>query len=110
LTDRYGRALLAAVREGLEIPEAELPQFPRQPRRAKDPGLEGKVKALKQWRQQAAAEYSLEPGVLINNAALETLALAKPQSVADLNEIVGLKNWQKEVLGEGLLSALAGSL
>jgi ribonuclease D len=110
LTDRYGRALLSAVREGLEIPEAELPQFPRQPRRAKDPGLEGKVKALKQWRQQAAAEYALEPGVLINNATLETLALAKPQSVADLNEVVGLKNWQKEVLGEGLLSALAGSL
>ena len=110
LTDRYGRALLSAVREGLKMPEAELPQFPRQPRRAKDPGLEDKVKALKRWRQQAAAEYALEPGVLINNAALETLALAKPQSIADLNEVDGLKNWQKEVLGEGLLGVLTGSL
>lgn len=106
LTDRYGRALLTAVRDGLETPEAELPQFPRQPRRAKDPGLEDKVKALKQWRQKTAAEYALEPGVLINNAALEALALVNPQSGADLDEVVGLKTWQKEALGEGLLSVL----
>jgi ribonuclease D len=107
LAERYGRTLLSAVREGLNTPEAELPQFPRQPRRAKDPDFEGQVKALKKWRQQAAAEYALEPGVLINNAALEALASAKPQSATDLNEVVGLKNWQKEVLGEGLLGVLA---
>ncbi len=57
--------------------------------------------------QQAAAEYALEPGVLINNAALEALASAKPQSATDLSEVAGLKNWQKEVLGEGLLGVLA---
>ena len=110
LAERYGRTLLNAVREGLNTPEDELPQFPRQPRRTKDPDFEGQVKALKKWRQQAASEYALEPGVLINNAALEALASAKPQSATDLNEVVGLKNWQKEVLGEGLLSALAGTL
>lgn len=106
LIERYGRALVDAVREGLNIPETELPKFPRQPRRAKDPGLEDKVKALKDWRKKEAAKYALEPGVLINNASLEAIALAKPQSASELDDVVGLKNWQKEVLGEGLLGAL----
>lgn len=107
LAERYGRALLDAVREGLSIPDAELPKFPRQPRRAKEPGLEARVKALKLWRQKAAAEFALEPGVLINNAALETLALVNPQSAEELAAVAGLKCWQKEALGEGVLGALA---
>ncbi|MGK2944448.1 MAG: ribonuclease D [Desulfuromonadales bacterium] len=107
LIERYGRSLLEAVRDGLNIPEAELPEIPRQPRRAKDPGLEDRVKILKKWRQKEAAKYALEPGVLINNVALEALAMAKPQSAVELDEVVGLKNWQKQVLGEGLLGALA---
>jgi len=106
LMERYGRALLNAIREGVKIPEEELPKFPRQPRRAKDPSLEERVKTLKKWRQAEAAKYDLEPGVLINNAALEVLALAKPQSLAELKEVAGLKNWQKEELGESLLEAL----
>ena len=107
LIERYGRTLLDAVRDGLTLPEAELPQLPRQPRRAKDPGLDDRVKALKNWRKKEAASYALEPGVLINNTALEALALAMPRSVADLDDVVGLKNWQKQVLGESLLDALA---
>lgn len=107
LIERYGRHLLTAVREGLNIPEAELPKFPRAPRRAKDPGFEEKVKLLKKWRQEEALRYALEPGVLINNAALETLALANPESAADLDAIESLKNWQKKELGESLLKALA---
>ncbi len=106
LIERYGRAVLNAVRDGLNIPEAELPQFPRQPRRPRDPGFEERVKMLKKWRQSEAAKYVLEPGVLINNAALEALALAKPQSMAELDEFTGLKNWQKKELGKSLLEAL----
>jgi ribonuclease D len=108
LIERYGRALMAAVREGLEMPEAELPKFPRQPRRgAKDPSIEERVKTLKKWRQDEAARFALEPGVLINNAALEALASVNPQSVADLDEVTCLKNWQKKELGESLLATLA---
>jgi ribonuclease D len=106
LIERYGRALLNAVREGLNIAEEELPKFPRQPRRAKDPGLEERVKALKKWRQKEAARYALEPGVLINNAALEAVALVRPLSLAELDTVTILKNWQKNELGETMLEVL----
>jgi ribonuclease D len=107
LTDRYASALLAAVDEGLSLSEDKLPNLPRSPRKVKDPGLEERIKALKQWRQQAAADYALDPGVLINNAALEATAQINPRSLADLEGVTGLKNWQKQELGTGLLSALA---
>ena len=105
--ERYGRAVLNAVREGLNIPEADLPKFPRPLRRVKDPSFDDRVKILKKWRQGEAAKYALEPGVLINNAALEAVALAKPQSMVALDEVVILKNWQKEELGGSLLEFLA---
>jgi ribonuclease D len=106
LIERYGRALLDAVRDGMNVAESDLPKFPRQARRAKDPGLEDRLKALKTWRQKESTRYAIEPGVLINNAALEALAMAIPKTKTDLGEIVGLKNWQREELGEGLLKAL----
>jgi len=108
LIERYGRALMAAVREGLETAEAELPKFPRLPRRGgKDPSIEERVKTLKKWRQKQAARLELDPGVLINNAALESLAAANPQSAEALDQVAGLKNWQKQELGESLLATLA---
>jgi ribonuclease D len=107
LIDRYGRALLHAVSEGQSIPEADLPKFPRQPRRAKDPNFEDHVKLLKKWREKKAAQYALEPGVLINNAGLEALALARPSSMEDLANIASLKKWQRKELGESLLEVMA---
>jgi len=107
LTERYGSALLTAVGEGLALPEEELPQFPRSPRKVKDPGLDERIKRLKQWRQQAASDYALDPGVLINNTALEAMAQVNPRSWAELERVAGLKSWQKEELGAGLLGALA---
>jgi ribonuclease D len=97
-----------AETSSLEMPEAELPKFPRLPRRgAKDPSIEERVKTLKKWRQEQAARLALDPGVLINNASLEALAAANPQSAQALDEVVGLKNWQKKELGESLLATLA---
>jgi ribonuclease D len=108
LIERYGRAVMTAVRQGLAIPEAELPKFPRQPRRGgKDPTMEERVKTLKKWRQGEAAQLALDPGVLINNASLEAIAVANPTSTQALDEVAGLKNWQKKELGESLLAILA---
>jgi len=106
LVDRFGNALLAAVAKGRKIPEEELPIFPRQPRKLRDPAREDRFKALKKWREKEAVKYALDPGVLINNVALDALALANPQTAAELDKIVGLKKWQKAELGDGLLGAL----
>ncbi len=104
--ERYGQALLQAVREGLEVPEPELPRFERQPRRVKDPAAEARLKTLKSWRQKKADSLSLDPGVLINNALLEAVSRNNPRAIKDFAEIDGLKNWQRKELGQNLLDAL----
>lgn len=104
--ERYGQALLQAVREGLDVPEQELPKFERQPRRVKDPAAEARLKTLKGWRQKKADALSLDPGVLINNALLEALARTNPHSIAGFAEVDGLKQWQRKEFGQELLDAL----
>jgi ribonuclease D len=48
----------------------------------------------------------MEPGFLINNAALTALALENPATRADLDAMNLLRNWQKEVLGDTILKTL----
>jgi ribonuclease D len=106
--DRLGQKLLAAILRGGQIPEADLPAYPRQAiRQRREPQVERRLEQLKKWRTSAADSLRLDPGVLINNALLEELAKHNPQSPADLDAIPGLKNWQRRELGEGILKRLA---
>lgn len=106
LIDRHGKKLLHAISFALELPEARLPIYPRGERREKDPQVEKRVGRLKEWRTRVAAELEIDPGVLINNAMLEELAQKNPDQESDLAGIDGLKNWQRHVLGEGILRTL----
>ena len=69
--------------------------------------FQDRFKLLKKWRAQEALKYALDPGVLINNFALDALALENPQSRTELDKVSGLKKWQKAELGAGLLGVLA---
>lgn len=106
LIERYGAKLLQQVEAALALPETELPIFPRGERRLKDPQVEKRMNRLKDWRKKMAAELELDPGVLINNALLDELARKQPRSEQDFADIVLLKNWQRQVLGEGILRTL----
>jgi len=108
LVDRYGPALLKAVERGMALPEGELPIYPRSERRQKDPAADKRLARLKQWRQTKAAELQIDPGILINNALLETLSRQPPATAGGLAAIPEMKNWQREVLGEGIVQTLAG--
>jgi len=103
LADRYGRQLLKLVEQALALPEGRLPQYPRGVRRVREPEVEKRMAALKQWRSHKAAELKLDAGLLINNTLLEELARRQPQQSAELDM---LKNWQRRVLGEELLALL----
>ncbi|ABA87583.1 ribonuclease D, putative [Syntrophotalea carbinolica DSM 2380] len=106
LADRYGRALIGVVCKAAAIPREEWPVYPRGERRERDPAVEGRMKDLKQVRAAMAEELDMDPGILVNNAQLEGVARACPADMDQLTELGILKNWQREVLGEGLLGAL----
>lgn len=107
MIDRAGADIITAVRRGLEVPEAELPKFPKAQRWNKDREFDARVVRLKGVRDEVARALDLDPGVLCSRERLENIARSTARTIEDLAEVPGLRRWQVEVMGPGLLSALA---
>jgi ribonuclease D len=106
ILERRGREILDAVRRGIAVSEAEWPRFPRGPRYDRDPDFDTKVNALKTVRDERSQALELDPGVLCARERLEAVARRNPASAAELDEVVELRRWQREVLGAGFVKAL----
>jgi ribonuclease D len=52
-----------------------------------------------------ANNLGLEPGILLNNALINDLALKNPQSIEEMGEIPGLKKWLQDHFGREILAA-----
>jgi ribonuclease D len=98
--------VLAAVKRGLAVPDAELPRFPRPPRWDRDPEFDTRVSRLRAVREEAAQRLALDPGVLCPRERLEAVARRNPRSLEELAEVPELRRWQAEVLGPAMLRAL----
>ncbi len=107
MIDRAGADIIAAVRRGLEVPEAELPRFPKSQRWNKDKEFDARVVRLKGVRDEVARALDLDPGVLCSRERLENIARSDAKTVAELEAVQGLRRWQIEVMGEGFVAALA---
>ena len=106
VVERSSPEVLEAVRRGSEVPESQLPKFPRSTRWDRDPEFDAKVAALKTVRDAAAKEMELDPGVLCARDRMEAVARRLPRSVEELSEVKELRRWQAEVLGGGFVDAL----
>ena len=106
IAERRGGEMLAAVRRGMELPDDQLPKFPRAPRWDRDPDFDTRVNALRAASEEAAQRLGLDPGLLCAREKLETIARKRPQTLEELAEVPDLRRWQIEVLGEAFLKAL----
>src|SRR5690349_22312403 len=106
MIERAGSDLVAAIRRGLEAPEAELPKFPRGQRWNKDRDFDDRVARLKATRDAAATRLELDPGVLCSRERLENVARRGAKTLADLEQVPDLRRWQLEERGEEFLRAL----
>ena len=107
LLEKRADEMLGAVRRALAVPEAELPKFPKGQRWDRDPQLDTKVNALKTVRDAVSQQLDLDPGVLCARDRLEAVARRLPRTSEELAEVVELRAWQREVLGDGFVRALA---
>jgi ribonuclease D len=107
MIERAGGDIVAAVRRGMEAPEAELPKFPRGQRWNKDRDFDDRVARLKSVRDAAAARLELDPGVLCSREKLENVARSGAKSIEELAAVPDLRRWQIEEMGAGFLRALA---
>jgi ribonuclease D len=107
IAERRGAEMLAAVKRGMEVPEDQLPKFPRAPRWDRDADFDNRVNALRTAREEAAQRLGLDPGFLCAREKLETIARKRPKTLEELAEVPDLRRWQIEVLGPAFLKALS---
>ncbi|MBX7120417.1 MAG: HRDC domain-containing protein [Gemmatimonadaceae bacterium] len=107
MLDRAADDILAAVQRGQDVPEAELPKFPKSARWDRDPEFDHKVGALKAVRDAAATRLDLDPGVLCSRDRMEQVARLLPGEVGALERIPEFRKWQVAELGAGFVKALA---
>jgi ribonuclease D len=105
---RRGDDLLAAVQRGANAPASSIPSFERTRRPPPDPAFDVRLEKLKAARNQLAEQVDLQPGVLCPNGFLEAIARMEPKRVEELAGVEGMRRWQREVVGPGLIAALSG--
>ncbi|MBI5657279.1 MAG: ribonuclease D [Geobacter sp.] len=107
LVERYGQGLLAAVARGTAVNPSRLPGYPHMARIRRTKAQEAQLKRLKLWREKKASELGMSPGLVANNALLESLVEGeKAASGTGAARISGLKNWQYAAFGEELAELL----
>ncbi|MCX5916646.1 MAG: HRDC domain-containing protein [Deltaproteobacteria bacterium] len=107
LIQRYGTRLLQEIHRAMSIPDKDLPVYPRKTRPDLSSSVRQRVKALKTWRDMRAKSLGMEPGILLNNALIQDLALKNPRSIKEMEEIPGLKKWRQNQFGREILAAQA---
>ena len=102
--DRYGTRLLQEIHRAMALPDEDLPVYPREARPELSSPVRQRVKALKTWRDMRAKTLGIEPGILLNNALINALALKNPRSMKELESIPGLKKWRQNHFGREILA------
>jgi ribonuclease D len=98
--DRYGRDLAGIVRRVMELPEDALPEKGETKPWIRDKTLESRIDRLKRVRDKFAKELKIDGSVLAPRHVLAAIATSGTLDVPAMRE------WQKKVMGEGLLAAL----
>ena len=102
---RFGRGIVRLVREAMALPEERLPERGESKPWLRDRELDGRINALKKVRDRFAAELKIDSSIVAPRHVLAAVAALQPKSVAELDEIPAMRNWQKQVLGEALVAA-----
>ncbi len=110
LSDRqfemYGHAVMEALRNVYALPDHELPRYPRQRSPRLSSRVPARVKLLRAWRDQKAADLKLNPALVLNRAVIKALAVDNPKDIAGLQNVEGMHDWQAEAFGHQILDLL----
>ena len=104
--DLYGSFCVQAITKAMELEDEQLPLYPRTKRAKRDFKVEKRIIRLKKMREKLSISMGIEPGFLLNNALISSIALQKPANSAQLLNIEHVRHWQVENIGENILEAL----
>jgi ribonuclease D len=102
----YGRGVLTAIKQAMQIEPDDLPVYPRQKSPRVPLVVAGRIKALRNWRDAQAEKLVLDPALICTKALMSAIAQQKPLGQSDLNSIKEMKNWQKKEFGQDIVKVM----
>jgi len=102
----YGRQVLAVINSALQIPNEDLPVYPRRKAPRVPAAAAERVKSLRKWRDRQSKKLSMDPSLILTKSLISALAVERPLKVSDLSRIKEIKKWQIREFGKEILEAL----
>ena len=100
---RYGGALLQAIREGKKRPPPTPPEPTQRLEQWLDRPTLDRYDALRQWRSKTAASRGVMPEIVLTNDVLLEIAKRQPRTLEELREIDAIGPWKPKTYGPDLL-------
>jgi ribonuclease D len=100
---RYGMAILRAIREGKSRPLPAAPEVTPRYEHWLDKSTLDRFDALRNWRSKTAAERGVAPEIVFSNDILLEVAKRQPRTMEELREIEAIGPWKAKTYGEDLL-------
>ena len=104
--EMYGNAVMEALRNARQVPEEELPRYPKQRSPRISSRVPPRVKVLRAWRDSKAEHLGLNPALVLNRALIKAIAVDNPKDKVSLGKVEGIHQWQVQAFGDGILKAL----
>ena len=100
---RYGGAILQAVRDGKTRPLPALPEPTPRPEQWLDKVVLDRYDGLRNWRSKTAAARGVAPEIVFTNDILLEVAKRQPRTLEELREIDAIGPWKAKTYGADLL-------
>jgi len=104
--DIYGKDVIRIISKSLNIPENMFPVYPRKKASLISEAASKRIEALKILRDKKAVKLSIDPGLLLNKALINSIGVKKPVTKEELEAISDMKNWQRREFGEEIIKLL----
>ena len=104
--DMYGKLCVEAIVTAINLDHKALPSYPRTRRPRKDAKVQERIERLKKMREKLSHSIGIEPGFLLNNAMIGSIAFKNPVTSEDLLKIEHVRQWQVAAIGSDILSTL----
>ena len=102
----YGKLCVQAIVRAINLDHKELPLYPKIRRPRKDARVQKRIERLKKMREKLSHSMGIEPGFLLNNALIGSIAFKNPATSEDLLKIEHVRHWQVVAIGNDILSTL----
>lgn len=100
---RYGTAILRAIREGKSRPLPPLPETSARYEQWLDKATLDRFDRLRNWRTKTAAERGVAPEIVFSNEILMEVAKRQPRTIEELRQIEAIGPWKAKTYGGELL-------